>query len=94
MAQPIDIHLTDIAIISIVTGIGGWFANTFFCGKSKPPKPACANCPYHEDHERRIRVLEANDARTDEAILSIRDTLHNMQETLNAILLRVGGAQQ
>lgn len=89
--DPITITLSGATLLSLFTGIGGWFLNTFLSGKGKPPKTACANCPFHADHEKRIIALELHRARMEEALPAIRNTLHDMQETLKTILLRVGG---
>lgn len=99
-ADPISITLSGATLLSLVTGLGGWFASTFFSGKSKPPKTACANCPYHDDHEKRIRALEASGARMEESIPDIRNALREMRDEsremkkmINAILLRICGAK-
>lgn len=91
-ADAITINTTAYAIVSIVTGVGGWFLRDFFRG-GKAPKQACANCHYHEDHEQRIRALEAHRARAEESLGDIRDDLREVKGLLNAVLLRLGGAK-
>jgi hypothetical protein len=61
--------------------------------RGKPPKQPCTNCPFHEDHEQRIRALEAHRARAEESLGDIRDDLREVKGLLNAVLLRLGGAQ-
>lgn len=93
-SDPITITLSGATLIGVVTGIGGWFANTFFAGKGKPPKTACANCPYHEDHEKRLRALEVHQAHMEAAIPAIRADIHDVKEMLNTLLLRFGAGSK
>lgn len=89
-ADAITINTTATAIVSIVTGVGGWFLRDLLRG-GKAPKQACANCPDLEDHEQRIRALEDHRARAEESLGAIRNDLREVKMLLNAVLLRIGG---
>ena len=77
---------------SLLSAAAGWFLNQFLAGRAqKPPKTACLNCPYHADHEERIRKLEAHSARMEESIPDIRNDIRDVKNMINTVLLRLGG---
>lgn len=86
-----------IIVPSAVAGglltVAGNFVMRWLQGGGKPLPKACANCPYHEDHEKRLRALEAHRARAEESLGDIRDDLREVKGLLNAVLLRLGGGQ-
>ena len=80
------------AVAGSLLTVAGNFLLRWWQG-GKPPQKACANCPYHEDHEKRLRSLEAHRARAEESLGDIRDDLRDVKGLLNAVLLRLGGVQ-
>lgn len=98
MAEPsITLIIPSAAVGGILTVAVQAALRWFNGGKGDKPtgKPApCEGCPFHADHETRIRALEAHRARMEESIPDIRDDIRDMKTMLNAVLLRLGGAQQ
>lgn len=94
MAEP---SITLIIPSAAVGGILTFAAQAAFrwLHGTKGDKPAvtpapCEGCPFHADHETRIRALEAHRARMEESIPDIRNDLRDLKGMLNSLLLRFG----
>ena len=94
MSEPTITLIIPSAALGSVLTIGGQFLLRWLGGKGDKPaaKPGapCNGCPYHADHEERIRKLEAHRERMEEALPDIRDDLRDLKAMLNALLLRFG----
>jgi hypothetical protein len=93
MSEPTITLIIPSAALGSVLTIGGQFLLRWLGGKGDKPaakSAPCQGCPFHDDHEERIRRLEAHRARMEEALPDIRNDLRDLKTMLNTLLLRFG----